>query len=91
VTFVDPLLTNYFGFNSPPNLGSGVIAQLDLVGTGTLPGSFTGIQSSANIAAAVPQPVPLMLLGTGLIGIAFLVRQRESATRRRRAALGRAE
>jgi hypothetical protein len=84
IDFLNPAISQFLGFTSPPNLGLGALAQVDLGFSGppTGPDSpFSASQSSLNVAIAVAQPAPLLLLGIGLITVTVLVRANRLARR----------
>ncbi|HLK32249.1 MAG TPA: PEP-CTERM sorting domain-containing protein [Terriglobales bacterium] len=76
-TAVNQALTSYYGMpSSPPNYAGG-LSVLFTGGPGTAPNSFASTQIfSGNIAASVPEPASMILLGTVLLACAAIARRR---------------
>jgi hypothetical protein len=74
ISFLNQSIVDLFGFGSQPNIGPGVLVEslfnisFDSTNFGPTTG-FSGTQNFVNVKAVVPQPVPLILVGSGLVGM----------------------
>lgn len=75
---VNPNLLAALGLFSG-STGSGWVAQIDFVYNGTSGTTINIVHGDAQIVAVVPEPGTLALFGTGLIGLAGLIRRKLAA------------
>ena len=85
-TVADPLTDNVFGFETFVVAGFTNLVQLDIIGSGSNLESCAGFAVCGSlgydniVASVVPLPPALLLFGTGLTALGFMMWRRRKAS-----------